>query len=149
MDWITLEEELIRDEGLRLRAYTCTRGYKTIGVGHRLHGAEASIDEITLKMAGEMLGSDITTCIGDLESIFGPRCLDEWNQDRQHALLNMAFQLGRTKFLGFKKMIAAVKRNDWKRARMECLDSKYARFDAPERALRVANKLYAPDEVKS
>jgi lysozyme len=142
MNWIELEQELIADEGLELKAYRCTAGKLTIGVGHRLVGAEMELREISLERAGQLLRRDIENVIADLEYIFGPHCLDGWSQERQHALLNMGFQLGRTRLLSFTNMLAAVKRSDWKRAHMECLDSKYARKDAPRRALRVANKLY-------
>lgn len=46
----------------------------------------------------------------------------------------MMFQLGLTRFCGFKKMIDYAKAGNWKEAARELLDSKYAREDCPDRA---------------
>lgn len=142
MNWTDIETMLVDDEGLRLRTYLCTKGFPTIGVGHRLLDSEMSISEISVETAGVLLRRDIEIAIHDLECVFGIRCLDHWSEQRQHGLINMMFQLGRTGFMGFRKMIAAVKDDDWQAVRLECLDSKYAREDAPDRAWRVANMLY-------
>lgn len=142
MNWTDIESELIRDEGVSLRAYTCPSGYLTIGVGHRLRENEIAVSEISLETAGAILRRDIERAVHDLECVFGIHCMDAWSEDRQHALINMMFQLGRTRFLSFENMIAAIQCGDWQEAACQCLDSKYARKDAPERARRVAQKLY-------
>jgi lysozyme len=43
------------------------------------------------------------------------------------ALTDMVFNLGMTKFLGFKKMIQAIKDKDFDKAAIELMDSSYAR----------------------
>ena len=141
MNWTNIETELINDEGLELRVYLCPAKKQTIGVGHRLLAHELSISEISLTEAGGLLRNDICNVMHDLECIFGIHCLDHWTEARQHALINMGFQLGRTRFSGFVRMIAAIKADDWLQAAIECLDSKYANSDAPERAVRVAKAL--------
>ena len=42
---------------------------------------------------------------------------------------------------GFKRMIEAIMRDDWPTAKVEALDSKWAKADSPARAQRVANGL--------
>ena len=140
MNWITLEEDLVRDEGLKLRRYTCSQGYPTIGVGHKLLPHEQNLTEIALTEAGRLLRLDINKALTDLEAVFGLRCLDRWAEPRQRALANMAFNLGRSGLAGFKKMIAAINANDWPEAARQCLDSRYA-TQVGSRAKRIADAL--------
>jgi lysozyme len=49
----------------------------------------------------------------------------------------MAYNLGLTKLLGFKKMIAAIKRKDYSAAAVEMLDSKW-HIDVGDRAVELA-----------
>jgi lysozyme len=141
MNWVQLEQDLIRDEGVRLQRYICPAGHYTIGVGHKLRPHEQHMLNISLTEAGRLLRLDINDAITDLEAVFGPHCLDQWSERRQRYLVNMAFNLGRARFSGFQKMIAAIKVGDWQGARDECLNSKYARKDVPARAERIAKAL--------
>lgn len=50
-----------------------------------------------------------------------------------NVLVEMEFQLGAAGLRGFKKMWAALKRNDYEKAKAEGLDSKWAK-QTPERA---------------
>lgn len=54
----------------------------------------------------------------------------DWFNDQpdyiKDCLMNMNFNLGITKLLGFKKMIAALKEKDYKKAALEALDSRWA-----------------------
>ncbi|MCK9342307.1 MAG: glycoside hydrolase family protein [Prevotella sp.] len=124
MDVIKLQQELIRDEGLYLDKYICPSGKPTIGVGHQLIGNERHIKRITLKKAGEFLEEDIHDAQITLDRIFGNSWLS-WTEARQHALLNMAFNIGETRLRGFKNMIAAIKAQDWPLASREVKDSLY------------------------
>jgi lysozyme len=60
--------------------------------------------------------------------------------DRQNALIEMAYQLGVTGTLNFKRMWLAIEAGDFEQARLEALDSKWAR-QTPKRAISVAAKL--------
>ena len=60
---------------------------------------------------------------------------------RQRALVNMCFQMGTQGLTKFRKMIDAIMRDDWATARVEALNSKWARSDSPTRAQRVAHML--------
>ena len=139
MNWTSMEEDLIRDEGLRLRAYTCPAGYPTIGVGHRMRPAD--IDRtISLETAGYLLSRDISNAMGTALELFGREQFDAWPDARQRAICNMIFNLGEEGFLGFKNMIAAIRADDWQAASRHCLDSKYAR-QVGQRAKRIAHQL--------
>ena len=129
MNKTRLEQELIRDEGLKLVQYFCPAGYPTIGVGHKLshikNDPEAWPKEIELRRAGQYLTEDITDAVRTVERIFPE--WEEWSEARQHALINMAFNLGEWKLRGFKLMKAAIDSRDWEQAAKEAKDSLWYR----------------------
>lgn len=143
MNYLQCELDLIRDEGVRLRAYRCSAGFLTIGVGHKLTPREIQSDmtEISLEQAGYLLHQDIGLALGGCYGIFGRWHFDGLSEPRQRALVNMCFQLGTAGLAKFKRMVAAIMANDWPTAQKEALDSKWARSDSPARAQRVAKEL--------
>lgn len=124
---------LTRHEGYRRHPYRCTAGKLTIGVGRNLDDVGIDEDE-----ARYLLEKDITRCVADLSTFQWFETLD---RIRQRALIDMRFQLGPTRFRGFKKMIAALARKDYAAAAQEALDSQYGRQDAPARAKEIAAML--------
>ena len=114
-----LRQMLERHEGLRLKPYRCSAGKMTIGYGRNLDDVGISEEE-----ASYLLNNDIKRAEGDLISIFP--YFSGFSKSRQDALLDMMFNLGKTRFLGFKKMIAAIKNDDWKEAKIQAMDSKWA-----------------------
>lgn len=142
MDFTRMEEDLIRDEGLRLRPYRCTAGHLTIGVGHRITPQDriAEDDAISLEAAGMLLTRDIATALGTANTVFGRDRFEAMTDARQRAIANMIFNLGSERFAGFRKMITAIKTHKWEDAARECLNSKYA-AQVGKRAQRVAEAL--------
>jgi lysozyme len=61
-------------------------------------------------------------------------------QDRQNALIEMAYQLGVTGTLNFKRMWLAIETGNFQQARLEALDSRWAK-QTPKRAKAVSDKL--------
>lgn len=128
-----LVQDLIRDEGLVLKPYRCTAGKLTIGVGRNLEDVGLSRDE-----AIYLLGNDIETAIKDLDA-----ALPQWrlfSEARQRALVNMVLNLGRTRFMGFRNMIDALKRADFDEAARQALASKWA-SQVGARAQRIAKMI--------
>lgn len=136
MDIIALKNDLLRDEGFVSHAYRDHLGYWTIGVGRLIdkrRGGGISEDE-----ARYLLGNDIHRVCMDLGE-----ALPWWHdlsEPRQRALANMAFQLGVSGLLRFKRMLAALEAGEWGKAYGEALDSAWAK-QTPERAQRVAKML--------
>lgn len=133
MDLATLKAELRRDEGVRLKPYRDAVGKLTIGVGRNLDDVG-----ITAAEAGLLLDADVARAAADLD-----RALPWWRrltEARQRALLNMAFNLGLPRLLGFEGMLAALAAGDPVRAAAEALDSRWAR-QVGERAQRVARMI--------
>jgi len=63
---------------------------------------------------------------------------DQQPEDVQTALLSMSYQLGVGGVLNFKKMVAALERGDRAGAKVQALDSTWAK-QTPKRAQRVAD----------
>lgn len=145
---ITLDEiqkRLLLHEGCVDHIYICPAGYKTIGIGRNLETNPLTAREkqyvgditngITLDEAIYLLRNDIKRCEKQLnDNISWFYQLDD---ERQYALLDMCFNMGIKKLLGFKRMLGAMLIGDYRGAAKECLNSKYAR-DVGKRADRIA-----------
>ena len=119
MNGVQLIEELKRDEGVVLTLYKCSAGKNTIGVGRNVDDRGITEDE-----SDYLLGNDIDLCVDELENNF--TWYKNLSDARQRVLVNMCFNLGLTRLLGFKKFLAALEAEDWDRAAEEMLDSKWA-----------------------
>ena len=119
MNRVHLIEELKRDEGVVLTLYKCSAGKNTIGVGRNVDDRGITEDE-----SDYLLGNDIDLCVDELEDNF--TWYKNLSDARQRVLVNMCFNLGLTRLLGFKKFLAALEAEDWDRAAEEMLDSKWA-----------------------
>lgn len=109
------------------------------GVGKLTLGYGINIEEgITEDEAQWLLKQRLLVAYNEL------RTTDFWykvNTDaRQLALIDMCYNLGLPKLLGFKKMIAAIQVQDWAKAADEALDSLWAR-QVGIRAERIAEML--------
>jgi len=108
---------LKRHEGFRQKPYKDTVGILTIGYGHNL---EEGIPEY---IAVLILDHDIKIATKDIKKVF--QIFHSFSEPRKDALTNMMFNLGLIRFKGFKKMIKAINDNDWGKAKIEALDSKW------------------------
>lgn len=106
-------------EGVRQFPYTDTTGNLTIGVGRNLTTVGLRMDEVQY-----MLKNDIREADEELTMQF------PWYRflttKRQHALINMLFNLGLTRFRTFKKMLIALAEARYDDAANEALDSTWA-----------------------
>ena len=111
--WIKNNEELV------LHLYKDTVNKTTIGWGRNIEDNGISKEE-----AEFMFQNDFDRCIRDLSKyswyLIQPKNI-------QYALLNMCFNLGIARLLGFKKMISALIDKDYTKAAIEALDSKWAK----------------------
>lgn len=114
-----LKADLIRDEGIVLKPYRCTSGKLTVGVGRNLDDMG-----ITESEAQFMLETDIVRCMAELD-----KACPWWrdlSEGRQHALLNMNFNMGWPRLSGFRNMLAALKSGDYKKAAHEAFQSHWS-----------------------
>ena len=120
MDIFKMKSILIRHEDLKLKPYLCPAGKLTIGVGRNLEAKGVSYEE-----ADFMLLNDIGDALREVEEIF-PN-VDGFSENRQMALVDMAFNLGKGGLAGFEKMVEAIRLGDWEKASEEALDSLWAK----------------------
>lgn len=124
-----LAKELIKeDEGLRLKPYTCPAGKLSIGYGRNLEDRG-----ITRAEANYLLENDLKRTLDELRQFHWFPGLSE---ERKAAIINLHYNIGHTKFLGFRNMITAIECGDFIGAARELLDSKYA-TQVPGRAGRL------------
>jgi len=114
-----LMNDLKVDEGFRDKVYKCSAGKLTIGYGWNLED-----NELPERIAEMMLSYAIGDKLQSLER------LSWWcglNDARKRAIVNMAFNIGVAGVLKFKKMIAAIEREDFSQAALEMDDSKWSK----------------------
>lgn len=118
---VSIEQMLIRDEGLKLKPYKCTSNKLTIGVGRNLEDKGISEAE-----AIQMLANDVDEFTNALmrDSEVG-RVFTKQNGARQNALVNMAFNMGVPRLKKFVNMWAALDAGHYSKAAEEAKDSRW------------------------
>lgn len=104
-------------------AYKCSEGYWTLGIGRNIdpeNGIGLSDDEVDY-----LLENDLERCIKEISSEYP--WFNDLDDVRRDAIINIFFNLGATRFRGFKKAIAAMEEGDYSRASTEFLDSRWAK----------------------
>lgn len=119
-----LIQELKRDEGVVLTLYKCSAGKNTIGVGRNVDDRGITDDE-----SDYLLSNDIDLCVKELEGTFP--WFQTLSDTRQRVMVNMCFNLGLSRLMGFRKFLAAMEAGEWETAGVEMLDSKWARQVGP------------------
>jgi lysozyme len=120
MNLARMEELLILHEDCRLKPYKDTVGKWTIGVGRNI-----SDNGITMREALFLLSNDIDTAVEDARALLD--CWDDLDDVRQMVIVDMAFNLGRSRLAEFRRMLAAVEQRRYERAADEMVDSKWYR----------------------
>lgn len=138
---------LIEHEGERLKVYSDIYGIPTIGVGFNLMRSDApnlckqcganyqrllgGLDALTKAQSRCLLQKSAIDVIEWLVKLFP--AFWSYAQPRQIALVDMGFNLGETKFRGFKQMISCILSGNWAGAAANALHSKWA-SEVPTRA---------------
>ncbi len=128
-------------EGERLVVYKCTGGKLTIGVGRNLEALGISQDE-----SANMLSNDIDRVCEELDKRL------EWYQGlddvRQRVLIDMAFNLGTSGLLKFKKTLSYVQSTHYHQASKSMLNSRWAK-QVGQRAETLARMMETGQDPKS
>lgn len=133
---IKQDEGVVRGYGGRHIPYSDHLGYMTIGYGTLIdpeRGGGLYDEEAEFILRNRL--RKVRTALHNNIYFF-----EELSTKRKRALINMAFQMGVTGVLGFKKMLGAMQAGKWGAAHEEALDSKWAK-QTPERAERVARMI--------
>lgn len=121
---------LRRHEGVRHLPYLDSVGKITIGVGRNLSDRGLNQDEVSL-----LFETDVNLAATILDSLFA-----DWHsypRPVRHGLLSMAFNLGGPRLMRFKKMRAALEKNDFETAALEAENSLWAK-QLPARSTEIA-----------
>ena len=145
MDRHAVYEQLKIDEGVEYEIYKDHLGYPTFGVGHLVletdpeHGEEVGtpISEDRVK---ECFETDLDTAISECNALYEDGVFGDLPGEVQEILVNMMFNMGRTRLSKFKKMHAAILEADWKTAAREGRDSLWYR-QVTNRADRLMERL--------
>jgi len=130
---MNLIDQLIRDEGVRLKPYKDQVGKLTIGVGRNLD--DVGISELEAEW---LLHNDISRAEDALlQALPWAKDLDEV---RRSALINLTFNMGIGGLLGFKNTLAAIQEGRYNDAADQMLESKWATQVGP-RAHRLAKQI--------
>lgn len=150
---MSLLTDLERDEGYRAAPYpdTASPPRWTFGYGRNIEdapltGAEwkALLDakEIAVSIspngAARLLSNGVTAAQMQCAQTFG--WWPDLDEVRREVLVNLTFNMGMQRLVGFRNMLAAVKTGDYGIAAEELLDSTYAK-QVGARAQRLANQL--------
>lgn len=129
----TLEDQLTLHEGKRRKAYRCTAGYLSVGVGRNLDANGLREDEIAL-----MLRNDIAEAETALDrEVPWWRTLDDV---RRKVLVDMMFNLGPASFAGFVRTLWNVRNGRYEIAADFMLRSRWAK-QVGKRAKRLAEMM--------
>lgn len=115
----TLEQMIERHEGYRTTPYIDSVGVQTIGIGHNLH------KPLTRTAIVQILRDDIADATN--ECIHEFPWFAELSKPRQWAMIDLCFNLGLKRLLGFRKFLDAMSLGEYERAAIELQDSLWFR----------------------
>jgi len=138
-----LREELKIDEGCKYEIYLDHLGLPTAGIGHLLKGTDKECGKavgtaVSEERVNEWFEQDIEMTLNDCKKVF-----DDWdsmNEEVRLIMANMMFNLGYPRFCKFKKMIQAVKDEDWLEAGDQMQHSRWYK-QVTNRADRLINRM--------
>jgi len=123
--FVQIKEDLTKHEGCKTTVYLCTEGIPTVGIGHALYGFEelAVGDEVSMEQVLEWFKEDCNEALTDCRALF--LNFDSLPDQVKRVLVNMAFNLGRSRLGKFKNMVTAVNEGNWNKAADEMVDSRW------------------------
>lgn len=125
------ESFIERWEGRRLTQYRDSEGNLTIGVGHLVTPEQKIVKKISNKTADLLLARDSVKALAIAKKLVPT--FDSLPQNAKMVLVSLAFNLGEKGLGKFKKMLAAIGKEDFERAALELKDSKWWDQVGPDR----------------
>jgi len=118
--------DLTRHEGCICEVYLDHLGLPTAGIGHLIEepGYEVG-DEVSMEQVLEWFDIDYKEAVTDCCALF--LNFGSLPDHVKRVLVNMAFNLGRTRLGHFKNMTKAINEGNWNKAADEMVDSKWYR----------------------
>ena len=137
-------KQLKIDEGVVNEVYLDHLGLPTFGVGHLVIEGDPEYGQpvgtpVSESRVAEVFERDLDTAISECVALYGDQ-FNAWPGEVQEVLVNMMFNMGRTRLGGFKNFRKALEKGDWKRAAVEGRDSKWYR-QVTKRAERLMGRM--------
>jgi lysozyme len=138
-----LKQRLIIDEGKKNRVYKDHLGYLTVGIGHLVIKTDMlnEGDEINENRINNLFDTDISIAIEDCYKIFGKSFIERLEENKQHALINLSFNLGYNNLIKFRKFISAVLCENFDKAVNELKNSLWYKQVQKSRSEYIINNL--------
>ena len=138
-----LREELKEDEGCKYEIYLDHLGLPTHGIGHLITEWDEEYEkkvgtEVSEERVNECFAKDVETVLEDCKVLYSN--FNELPEEVQLILANMMFNLGRPRLSKFVKFREAINKGDWQEAKIQMLDSKWAK-QVPNRAKRLSDRM--------
>lgn len=145
MNMERLRETLIRDEGVVYEIYEDPLGFPTFGVGHLITDRDEEWrlpvgTPVSDKRIWETFDQDVDIAISECKFLFGDHAWALFPGVVKEILVNMMFNLGRTKLSKFVKFCSHISHHRWEDAAVEGRDSLWYR-QVTKRAERLMSRL--------
>ena len=150
---------IISNEGWSNSQYTDSRGFPTIGVGHKIESGESFPNPMTDEQVAQLFQADYAKHYNQARTaaINNGVNFDALSPRRQTVITDMTFNLGAQGSGGlneFQEMWAAMRTEDWSKAGEEIMDSEYAgqvgnRARANADIMRTDNDSYINQTINS
>jgi len=146
-------DQLKIDEGVEYEIYKDHLGYPTFGVGHLVlksdyeYGKEVGTP-VSVERVRECFEADLDIAISECDALYEAGVFGDLPGEVQEILVNMMFNMGRTRLSKFKKMHAAILEGNWTAAAKEGTDSLWYR-QVTNRADRLMERLRNVGQDKS
>jgi lysozyme len=123
-----IKEDLIKHEGFKDEIYLDTEGLATFGIGHLVTEDDMEYGwpvgtPVTPERIDNVFEEDFEIAVTDAKALF--LNLDSQPDQVQRVVVNMAFNLGRSRLGKFKKMITAVNEGNYQEAANQMVDSRW------------------------
>lgn len=121
-------DQLKIDEGIVFEIYKDHLGYPTFGIGHLVlesdpeYGQEVGTP-VSEERCLEVFDHDLEVTVNECKVLFPD--FDEKLDEVQEILINMMFNMGRTRLSKFKKFIGALNEENYDEAANQMMDSRW------------------------
>jgi lysozyme len=138
-------EQLKIDEGVKYEIYLDHLGLPTFGIGHLILASDPEYKKpvgtkISKERVDQAFTDDLRVAVDECCALYTRRQFFAWPATVQEILVNMMFNMGRTRLAGFVKFRAALEKGDWIGAAREGRDSLWYR-QVTNRAERLMRRL--------
>jgi len=117
--------DLTKHEGCIFEVYLCSEGHKTAGIGHLLEDPEdwEIGEEVPSPQVFAWFDQDYKEAVSDCCALI--LNFDSQPDKVKRVLVNMAFNIGRSRLSKFKNMIRYINEGNYEKAADEMVDSKW------------------------